>query len=97
MTAQTNMELIQAWVAAVNQNYVRAELACWQPDGEFEVVATGTIYKGLAELERAGGVSASMVAGQPVQGRKQLRTSSLRRTGPASNTARTRPSPGRSR
>ncbi len=72
MTAQTNMQLIQAWVDAVNRNDVQAELACWQPDGEFEVVATGTIYQGVAELERAGGASAAMVAGQPAQGRKQI-------------------------
>jgi hypothetical protein len=34
MTAQENMNLIRAWVDAVNRNDVEGELACWQPDGE---------------------------------------------------------------
>jgi ketosteroid isomerase-like protein len=72
VTAETNVQLIKAWVDAINRNDVQAELACWQPDGEFEVVATATVYKGLAELERAGRVSASLIAGQPAQGRKQI-------------------------
>jgi hypothetical protein len=52
-------------VDAVNRNDVQAEPACWQPDGEFEVVATGTIYTGLAELERAGSIARQLHLDSP--------------------------------
>jgi ketosteroid isomerase-like protein len=72
MTAQENMDLIRAWVDAVNRNDVEGELACWQPDGEMTIMATGATSKGHAALRQAGEWSASMVSGQPLQGRKQI-------------------------
>ncbi|SRR6266700_205366 len=72
MTAQENMNLIRAWVDAVNRNDVEGELACWQPDGEMTIMATGTTSKGHAALRQGGEWSASMVSAQPLQGRKQI-------------------------
>ncbi len=42
--SQANMDLIRNWVEAINRNDIPAELACWQPDGEFFIVPTGTTY-----------------------------------------------------
>jgi ketosteroid isomerase-like protein len=70
--AMGNMDLVRTWVNAINQNDIEAELACWQPDGEFFVAPTGTTYRGIAEIRRAGERSASVIGGQPVQGRKQI-------------------------
>lgn len=72
MTAQENMDLIRAWVDAVNRNDVEGELACWQPDGEMTIMATGATSKGHAALRRGGEWSASMVSAQPLQGRKHI-------------------------
>jgi hypothetical protein len=47
-------------------------LACWQPDGEFFIVPTGTTYKGIAEIQQAGKKSAAVIGGQPIEGRKQI-------------------------
>lgn len=71
-SSQKNMDLIREWVDAVNRNDVEAELACWQPDGEFYAVPTGMTYKGIEEIRKAGEKSASVVGGQPVKGRKQI-------------------------
>jgi hypothetical protein len=38
MPAQENIAVIRRWVDAINRNDIDAELACWQPDGEFLVV-----------------------------------------------------------
>jgi len=72
MSEQENLAMIRAWVEATNRNDVDAELACWQPDGEFTVVPTGAVYGGMAQIGLAGGRSASMVTGQPAGGRKQI-------------------------
>jgi ketosteroid isomerase-like protein len=69
---QRNMDLVRAWVDAINRNDIEAELDCWQPDGEFFVTPTGTTYRGVAEIRRAGEKSASVIGGQPIQGRKQI-------------------------
>jgi steroid delta-isomerase-like uncharacterized protein len=69
---QENMDLIRAWVDAINRNDIDGELACWQPDGEFVVVPTGMTYRGRDEIGQAGQKSASAVGGQPIQGRKQI-------------------------
>lgn len=71
-SSQKNMDLIREWVDAINRNDVEAELDCWQPDGEFFVVPTGTTYKGVKEIRKAGEKSASVVGGQPIKGRKQI-------------------------
>lgn len=70
--AQENMDLVRTWVNAINRNDIEAELACWQPDGEFFVAPTGTTYRGIAEIRQAGERSASVIGGQPIQGRKQI-------------------------
>jgi ketosteroid isomerase-like protein len=72
MTAQENMDLIRAWVDAVNRNDVEGELACWQPDGEMTIMATGATSKGHAALRQGGERSAAMVSAQPLVGRKHI-------------------------
>jgi ketosteroid isomerase-like protein len=72
MPARENLELIRAWVDAINRNDVEEELACWQPDGEMTVVPTGTTFKGTEALRRGGEHSAAMVGAQPIEGRKQI-------------------------
>ncbi len=69
---QGNMDRIRAWIDAINRNDIEGELACWQPDGQFTIVPTGTIYHGIAEIRQAGQASAAMVGDQPIQGRKQI-------------------------
>jgi ketosteroid isomerase-like protein len=72
MSEQENLATIRAWVDAINRNDVDAELACWAPDGEYRVIPTGVVYRGLAQIGQAGRQSAAMVVGQPAQGRKQI-------------------------
>jgi ketosteroid isomerase-like protein len=72
MTAQENMNLIRAWVDAVNRNDVEGELACWQPDGEMTIIATGATSKGHAALRRRRERSAAMVSAQSLAGRKHI-------------------------
>jgi steroid delta-isomerase-like uncharacterized protein len=72
MSARENMDTIKAWVDAINRNDVDAELACWQPDGEFAVIPTGSRFKGAAQIRQGGQQSASLVAGQSAGGRKQI-------------------------
>lgn len=72
MPEQDNLAVIRAWVDAIDRNDVDAELACWQPDGEYRVIPTGTVYRGLAQISQAGRQLATMVAGQPIKGRKQI-------------------------
>lgn len=72
MSAEENMKVIRTWVDAINRNDVETELSCWQPDGEFHVVATGSTFKGIEQIKRAGEVSASIVHAQPAEGRKQI-------------------------
>lgn len=69
---QMNMDTIRAWVDAVNRNDIEAELACWQPDGEFHIIPTDTTYRGVAEIREGGRRSAMMIGSQPVEGRKQI-------------------------
>jgi steroid delta-isomerase-like uncharacterized protein len=71
-SSQANMDLIRAWVDAVNRDDIEEELACWQPDGEFYIVPTATTYKGIAAIRQAGKQSAAAIGGQPIQGRKQI-------------------------
>ena len=54
MSAEQNVKLIRSWVDAINRNDVDGELACWQPDGEYFVIATDSHFKGINELKRAG-------------------------------------------
>jgi steroid delta-isomerase-like uncharacterized protein len=70
--SQVNMDRIRTWVAATNRNDVEAELACWQPDGEFHILPTNTTYHGLAEIREGGKKSAMLIGGQPIEGRKQI-------------------------
>lgn len=72
MTAQTNMDLVRAWVDAINHNDVEAELACWQPDAQMTVVPLGVTFKGVDEFRRGGVKSSAMVGTQPLEGRKQI-------------------------
>jgi len=72
MSAHANIATIRRWVDAINRNDIDAELACWQPDGEFLVVPTGATYNGTAQLRRGGQTSASLVGGQPADGRKHI-------------------------
>ncbi len=44
MTAQTHMDLVRAWVDAINRNDIEAELACWQPDAQMTVVPLGVTF-----------------------------------------------------
>jgi len=62
MSAEENMRVIRTWVAAVNRDGIETELSCWQPDGEFHVISTGSTFKGIEQIKRAGEVSASIVA-----------------------------------
>jgi len=70
--SQTNMAVIRNWVEAINRNDIAAELECWQPDGEFFIVATGTTYRGIDEIQQAGKKSAAVIGGPPVAGRKKI-------------------------
>jgi ketosteroid isomerase-like protein len=70
--SRRNMDLVRGWVDAINRNDVEAQLECWQPDGEFVVTPTGTTYRGLPEIRRAGERSAAAIGAQPGQGRKQI-------------------------
>jgi ketosteroid isomerase-like protein len=71
-TENANIDTIKSWVEAINNNDIERELACWQPDGEFTVVPTGTMYKGTEQIRQAGKESAAAVGGQPIEGRKQI-------------------------
>lgn len=70
--SQKNMDTIRTWVDAINRNDIEAELACWQPDGEFHIIPTDTTFQGVAEIREAGRRSAMAIGGQPVEGRKQI-------------------------
>jgi len=72
MSSEENMRVIRTWVDAINRNDIETELSCWQPDGEFHVISTDSTFKGIEQIKRAGEVSASYVALQPVEGRKQI-------------------------
>jgi ketosteroid isomerase-like protein len=70
--SQKNLNLLGTWVDAINHNDIEGELACWQPDGEFTIVPINTTYKGIDQLRNAGKGSATVIGGQPVEGRKQI-------------------------
>ena len=72
MSAEQHVALVRAWVDAINRNDVEAELARWQPDGQFIVIPTSTAYRGVEELRRAGANSLPAIGDQPVEGRKQI-------------------------
>ena len=72
MSAEENMKVVRSWIDAINRNDFEGELSCWQPDGEYIVIASGGTIKGIEALRRAGEASASVIDGQPAQGRKQI-------------------------
>ena len=69
---EANLDCIRAWVDATNASDITGELACWQPDGEFNILPTGTVFHGIDEIREGGKQSAATIGGQPIDGRKQI-------------------------
>ena len=45
MSAEENVNVVRAWVDDINGNDVEGEVACWQPDGRYTIVATASPFK----------------------------------------------------
>ena len=69
---QDNIDTVTAWVKAINDNDIEAELACWCSDGEFTIASLGTTFHGVDEIRAGGEQSANLVGAQPAEGRKQI-------------------------
>jgi hypothetical protein len=93
MSAHANIATIRRWVDAINRNDIDAELACWQPDGEFLVVPTGATYNGTAQLRRGGQTSASLVGSSSPKTWRSADTPGARAGGVLNRKERSQPTP----